>query len=246
MNDVITTLTNRKSDRSFTDEYIPNDILDTIIEAGHKAPTSKNGQHVSVIVVREPSRRAKLAEYAGNQPWVAKAPAFLVIVYDMQKIKLACEATGKTMELQNCVEGALLGGVDCGITLAAMQTAANSLGLGTVPIGGIRNNPQEVIDFLGLPPYTFAMMGLCLGYVKNPSLIRPRLPMSTFRHDENYNLEPLQKAVAAYNEELVAFWASHGRTDGKSWSETIGPSYSCNERPKIRPTFTKQGMTFQD
>ena len=125
-------------------------------------------------------------------------------------------------------------------------TAANSLGLGTVPIGGIRNNPQEVIEFLGLPPYTFAMIGLCLGYVNKPSLIRPRLPISTFRHDECYNLTPLRESVATYNEELVTFWASQGRTDGKSWSEAIGPSYSCNERPKIRPTFIKQGMTFQD
>ena len=246
MNDVITTLTQRKSDRSFTDETIPDTILDAVIEAGYKAPTSKNGQHVSVVVVRDAARRAALAEYAGNQPWVAKAPVFLVVVYDMQKIEAACTASGKTMALQHCVEGLMVGGIDCGIALAAMQTAANALGLGTVPIGGIRNNPQEVVDLLRLPLHSFAAVGLCLGYVGKPSLVRPRLPISTFRHDEVYNPAPLREAVAPYDKELLEFWALHGRKEGKNWSESIAPSYSHNERPKLRPMLTKQGMTFQD
>ena len=246
MNDVITLLTQRKSDRSYTDQAISDDILNAIIEAGHKAPTSKHGQHVSVVVVRDTARKAKLAEYSGDQPWVAKAAVFLVIVYDMQKINAACNAIGKTMVLQDCVEGLMVGGVDCGIALAAMQTAANSFGIGTVPIGGIRNNPQEVADLLELPPLTFAMISLCLGYPAKQSVARPRLPVNTFRHDETYNPAPMQEAVGPYDNEMVAFWKAQNRPEGKSWSVSIGSGYSYNERPKIRPTLTRQGMTFQD
>ena len=246
MNEVIKVLTQRKSDRSFTAEPVADDLLDTIIEAGYRAPTTKNGQIVSVVVVRDAARRAKLSEYTGNQPWVAKAPVFLAVICDLTKLEAAGQLSGNPVGIQNCVEGLMMGGVDCGIAVAAMMTAANALGLGTVPIGGIRNNPQEVVDLLQLPPLTFVPIGLCVGHVDEPSLARPRLAMNTFRHEETYNPAPLKTAAAAYDKELLDFWKAHNRSDGKPWSITIGPSYDHNLRPKIRPMLTKQGMTFQD
>jgi len=246
MNEVIRILTQRKSDRSFSAEPVADEMLDVIIEAGYRAPTTKNGQIVSVVVVRDAAKRAKLAEYTGNQPWVASAPVFLVVICDLTKLEAAGRLSGHPVAIQNCVEGLMMGGIDCGIAVAAMMTAANSLGLGTVPIGGIRNNPQEVVDFLNLPPLTFAAVGLCIGHVDKPSPARPRLAIHTFRHEEFYNPAPLKTAAAAYDKELLAFWQSQNRSDSKAWSVTIGPSCDHNIRPKIRPMLTKQGMSFAD
>ncbi|WP_243129649.1 hypothetical protein [Clostridium sp. HBUAS56017] len=39
------------------------------------------------------------------------------------------------------------------MALGASVVAAKSLGLDTVPIGGIRKNPEELIEILGLPTY---------------------------------------------------------------------------------------------
>ena len=49
--------------------------------------------------------------------------------------------------------------------MATLMTAARAFGLGVVPIGGIRRDPQAMIDLLRLPPNTFPVDGVVLGYV---------------------------------------------------------------------------------
>lgn len=169
MNETLRLLHTRKSDRSFTDEHVSDEHLEAIIEAGRKAPSSCNGQHVSVVVVRDPAKRARLAELAGNQAWVAKAPVFLAVVCDFYKLGKGVERAGSTIKVQDCIEGAIVSSLDTGIAMAHMAMAANALGLGTVPIGGIRNNPGDVIELLNLPPLTYVSVGLSIGHVHKPS-----------------------------------------------------------------------------
>ncbi len=246
MNPTLSLLESHRSSRSYTTEPVSDEILDAVISAGHRAPTSSNGQHVSVVVVRDARQRARIAELTGNQPWVAKAPVFLALVLDMHKLNAAVTAAGRTLSAQNHVEGLIMGCLDCGIALEAMALAARAQGLGMVPIGGIRNNPQEMIDLLGLPPLCFAPVGLALGHVKREAAQRPRLPLSTFRHDEMYDPTRIAGAVAGYDETLLAFWKEQGRAEGLSWSAAMAPRFDHNERPKLRPVMTKQGMKFED
>lgn len=246
MNETVRLLHTRKSDRSFTDEAISDDHLDQILRAGHRAPTSCNGQHVSVVVVRDAAKRARLAELAGGQSWVAKAPVFLAVVCDLYKLGKGVERAGRAMKVQDCIEGAIVSSLDGGIAMAHMAVAANSLGLGVVPIGGIRNNPGDVIELLGLPPLTYVTVGLCIGHVAKPGLARPRMAMATFRHEETYHTEGLEDAITAYDVELAAFWREHGRKDGQSWSESIAPRFDRVERPLLRPVFAAQGMPFEE
>jgi FMN reductase [NAD(P)H] len=246
MNAVLSVLEDHRSDRAFTDEPVSDAVLDAIIRAGHRAPTSCNGQHVSVVTVRDNEKRARIAELAGKQPWVAKAPVFLTVVLDLYKLNAGVTRAGRVQSVQNHVEGLITGCLDCGIALQAMAVAARSQGLGIVPIGGIRNNPQEIIDLLALPPLTFAPVGLSVGHVAKQAGQRPRLPLSTFRHDEAYDLSRIVEAVDAYDAAMLAFWKEQGRPDGKSWSAAIAPRFDHNERPKLRPTLTRQGMKFED
>ncbi len=246
MNETIALLTSRKSDRSFTGEPVSGTDLAAIIKAGHQAPTSCNGQHVSVVVVKDEAKRAIIAELAGGQPWIAKAPVFLAVICDLNKLGRGVERAGSKLEVQHCLEGVIMSSLDCGIALMAMATAANALGLGTVPIGGIRNNPGAIIDLLGLPPLTYAPVGLVVGHVNKPGLKRPRLAPSTFRHDETYSERGMDKAIAAYDKELFDFWQANGRKDGESWSKSVAPRFDKNERPLLRPVLARQGMTFKD
>lgn len=48
----------------------------------------------------------------------------------------------------------MVSSVDAGLSMQNVITAAESLGLGIVPIGGIRKSPDEIIDLLQLPEYT--------------------------------------------------------------------------------------------
>ena len=246
MNQTIDLLLDHRSDRSYRDTPVPEAALEAIIDAGHRAPTSCNGQHISVVVVKDPDTRARMAELAGGQPWVAKAPVFLVVVLDMYKTELALEKADAKQMHQDYLEGVIMGCTDAGIAMEAMATAARSQGLGIVPIGGIRNDPQAVIDILGLPPLSFAVVGLCVGYVDKPSQQRPRLDKSTFRHNEAYNTEGLKKAIAAYDDVLSCHWKALGRKDAECWSDSIAPRFDRNMRPKLRPVLRKQGLHFME
>lgn len=243
MNETLSLLYSHRSDRSFTDQPVSEEALCAILEAARRAPTSTNAQHVSMVVVRDAARRARIAEFAGGQPWIAKAPVFIAVILDFYKTGVAIEAVGETQEMHETVEGLLAGTTDVGIALATMITAARSLGLGIVPIGGIRRNPQGMIDLLELPHRSFPVVGLSIGHVNHPAHQKPRLPMEAFRHDERYHKEGLEKSIAAYDATLMEHWKNIGRADGKTWSKNTAQSYKQMSFREVKPAIEKQGLT---
>ncbi|MBS0969304.1 NADPH-dependent oxidoreductase [Chimaeribacter arupi] len=242
MNSVIDTLTRHRSERSFLDTAISDEILDAIIASAYRAPTSVNSQQVSVIVTRDSARRRQIAGIAGGQPWIAQAPVFLTFVLDMHKSEQAIAMNGETQIAHQSIESLVSGCTDIGIALASAMTAARSAGLGVVPIGGIRRSPDEMIDLLALPSLTFPVVGLALGYVDEPAHQKPRLPMETFRHEETYQKEGMPALIARYNQEIQQHWATIGRTDGDSWSESVGGYYKHIYFPNVLPAVIKQGF----
>ena len=245
MNATIDLLLDHRSDRSYSDKPVDDKALDTIIAAGHHAPSSCNAQHVSVVVVRDPVKRAQIAKIAGDQVWVSKAPVFLAVVFDLYKTERSIAKTGGKQLSQTFIEGGIAVSLDVGIATASMAIAARSLGLGIVPIGGVRNDPQAMIDLLALPPLSFVAVGLCVGHVLVPSVQRPRLDISTFRHEEIYRTVGLEEAIDEYNARLLAHWENVGRPNGEDWSCSIAPRFDRNTRPKLKPTLAKQGLILE-
>lgn len=243
MNDVLTTLFNHKSDRSFLNKPINDDILDSVIKAAYHAPTSINSQQVSVIVVRDQARRERFSMLCGQQPWIAQAPVFLVFIIDMHKTQLGIQIESKRQEAQQSIESIVSGSTDVGIALTSALVAAHSQGLGSVPIGGIRLHPQEVIDELKLPKNTFAIAGLSIGYVDQPAAQKPRMPMATFRHEEQYHSENLSDNIHQYNQILSTHWGKIGRSDGQTWTHSVAAYYSRIYYPDVAPALIQQGFT---
>lgn len=71
-----------------------------------------------------------------------------------------------------------------------------------------------MIELLQLPELTFPVAGLCLGYERGKSHIKPRMLIASFRHNEVYNADGLQQAIKAYDETLMAYWQKTGRVNG--------------------------------
>ncbi len=76
MNSTIELLKSHRSIRKFTAEPVPQDMLETLVEAGQAAATSSFIQACTLIQVNDTDNRRLLAEYAGNQAYVAQAPVF--------------------------------------------------------------------------------------------------------------------------------------------------------------------------
>ncbi|RJX32032.1 MAG: NADPH-dependent oxidoreductase [Oxalobacter sp.] len=245
MNPALNLLLNHRSYRDFTNQPVSDEDLDAIITAAQRAPSSIHAQVSSLIVVRDPAKRAKIAEFAGNQEWVAKAPVFICVVADFAKTQAAVEFAGEKQIIQESLEGFAVGALDAGIVVTTISTAARALGLGTVMIGGIRNNLQGMIDLLGLPPLTFPFIGCCIGHFASEPPLKPRLPVKTFRHDEQWHGVPDKATITAYNTELMDYWKSLGRTDGQSWTENTARRYKVIYNPTTKPVAIKQGFTVE-
>jgi FMN reductase [NAD(P)H] len=244
MNETVRLLQAHRSSRSYKSNPIPAEILDAIIESAHRAPTSINSQQISLVVVRSAASRARIAEIAGGQPWIAKAPVFIAVVADFYKTGLGVEKAGVEQVIQRSLEAIVSSVSDAGIAMAALMTAARAFGLGIVPIGGIRRDPQAMIDLLGLPRNTFPVAGVVLGYVAEETPQKPRMPIESFRHEEKYHPEALKPAIDAYDRTLLEYWQKIGRADGLTWSANMAQHYGAFSR-RIKAIAQKQGFTIE-
>jgi FMN reductase [NAD(P)H] len=244
MNETVRLLQAHRSSRSYKSNPIPAEILDAIIESAHRAPTSINSQQISLVVVRSAASRARIAEIAGGQPWIAQAPVFIAVVADFYKTGLGVEKTGVEQVIQRSLEAIVSSVSDAGIAMAALMTAARAFGLGIVPIGGIRRDPQAMIDLLGLPRNTFPVAGVVLGYVAEETPQKPRMPIESFRHEEKYHPEALKPAIDAYDRTLLEYWQKIGRADGLTWSANMAQHYGAFSR-RIKAIAQKQGFTIE-
>lgn len=246
MNNTIESIQNHRSIRQYLDKDVSDELIDEIVKSAQAMPNSINVQQTSVIVVRDKKKKEKLAELVGNQEYVAKAPVFLVFVMDFYRTYLAGEKTGFKQVIHEDIEGILAGSVDVGIALGASVVAAESLGLGTVPIGGIRKNPEEVIELLGLPKYTFPMVGLVVGYPADESHKKPRVPFDSFKHNESYDAKAVDASIKVYDEQMDKYLKDVGRSEQETnWSTFTSRIYQSVYYPKVKDTITKQGLKFK-
>lgn len=243
MNNTIETIKNHRSIRQYLDKDISDEIIDEIVKSAQSMPNSINGQQTTVIVVKDKKKKEKLAELVGNQAYVAKAPVFLIFVMDFYRTYLAGEKTGFNQVIHKDVEGIEAGAIDAGIALGASVIAAESLGLGTVPIGGIRKNPEEVIELLGLPKYTFPMVGLVVGYPADKSHKKPRVPFDSFRHKESYDKKAVENSIDTYDEQMSSYLKDIGRYEQEvNWSTQTSKIYQSVYYPKVKDAMEKQGF----
>lgn len=250
MNDTIELLKNHRSVRAFKPgEDVSQFQVESIIAAAMAAPNWINGQQVSIIEVREPKKKSTLAEAAGNQKWIVEAPVFLVFCIDFYRAKLAAEKNGHPFQLVDDIEAVIVGSTDVGIALGSAVIAAESMGLGTVPIGGVRRNLQTFIDLLDLPEYVFPVSGLVIGHPRTIPDQKPRLPLKATHHKERYHANIQREVIDEYDQTISTYMGE--RTNGQdssNWSSKIAhfydkgfEQYAKNSSPMLK----QQGFTYK-
>ncbi|ELW9513351.1 oxygen-insensitive NADPH nitroreductase [Klebsiella oxytoca] len=135
----------------------------------------------------------------------------------------------------------LLGCVDTAIMAQNALVAAESLGLGGVYIGGLRNNIDAVTQLLKLPQHVMPLFGLCLGWPDDNPEVKPRMPSAMLVHENHY--QPLDETVLAeYDEQLEHYYLSRGsNTRRDTWSDHIRRTIVKESRPFILEYLHKQG-----
>lgn len=206
-NDTLAVLAAHRSVRSYKPDPLPEGTLETLVLAAQSAATSSNLQTWSVVAVTDPARKAVLAEIAGGQKHILQAPLMLVWLADLSRLKAMAERRGQAAEGLDYLEMATVAVVDAALAAQNAVIAAESLGLGTVYIGALRNDPGRVAALLGLPKMAFAVFGLCVGYPAEDVItgVKPRLAPEAVLHRETYGQSADPEAIARYDTAMQEF-----------------------------------------
>jgi nitroreductase len=241
-------LLDHRSVRAYLPDPVGDEQLAALIAAAQSASSSSNLQAWSVVAVRDPARRAKLAEFAGEQAHVRDAPLQLVWLADLARLERIAQRLDRPHAALDYLEMFLVGVIDAALAAQNAVAAAESLGLGTVYIGGMRNRPQDVAELLALPPGVVAMFGLCVGTPDpaRPAAVKPRLPQSVVLHQETYCLEAQDAGIARYDAAMAAFYESqqmkvHGTWALHSAKRVAGPE-TLSGRDRLVEALHKRGF----
>jgi nitroreductase len=139
--------------RQFTSEAVSDEDLRAILNVARWTGSSTNWQPWRFRVIRDPQRRARLAELAPNAKHVAGAP-----------LAIAIEMPGENEEWESYDEGRVA---------ERILVAAGALGLGA-GIGWVTSKyRRSVAEFLGLAPPAYVRSLISIGHPA-PEALRPR------------------------------------------------------------------------
>ncbi len=237
--DAIAPLLDRRVVRRYTDQPVPDSLLDALLAAAQSAPAKSDLQQYSVVVMRNAAHIKQIADWIGTMDWIATAPVFLVWCGDMRRGQRLCELHNMP-HANNNLDTFLNTAVDCSLAMAQFMAAAEAVGLGTCPISYVRSHIERVSPLLGLPSGVYPVAGLTVGW---PVFRRPtsmRLPPSIVVHRERYDDSALERDTAAYDarrrEREPKAPGSLKNTDiyppreGVGWSEDVARQLSVPER----------------
>ena len=243
---VIERMRAHRSVRSFSPEPVSDEVVEAIVEAAQWASSSCFRQTYSVIAVKDPDAKRELRRLCGKQRWIEECAVFLAFCVDMNRLDEIDRTQEKSVNLEY-TETLLMAVLDVALLLQNAALAAESLGLGIVMIGGLRDNPREITHLLKLPRGVFGISGMCLGY---PLLIpepRPRLPLGEVLHWEQYQSNDRLKHMQDYDQ-TIRTAAVYRKKDGtlEGWTDVMARTTSRppadNGRRGLREYLLEQGF----
>ena len=242
MSSVIDLLKSHRSIRKFTEQAIEPELFNDLITAGQAAATSSFLQGSTVVRIKNPETRSAIAKLAGGQSYVESAAEFMIFCADLKRPGNYCDEYEKSFE-GDYTEHFIIATVDVALMAQSMVAAAESVGLGICYIGGIRNDPAQVAELLGLPKGVYPVFGLCLGYPDQDPEIKPRLPLSVILKEEVYNETGDREAIAEYDENIREYYRTRtGGGHGISWTEQVSTLLSEKARPHMKEFLAAQGL----
>lgn len=235
-NPTIRLLCRHRSIRAYTNQPVPDDKINTIVKAAQAVSSSNFLQTATIIRITDRVVREKLANLSSGQRHIIEAPEFWVFCADFNRNKQIDENL-----VVNNVENLLVGSIDSAIMAQNAVIAAESLGLGCVYIGAIRNKIEEVTEMLDMPKYVSPLFGLCIGYPAEEPEIKPRLPKELVFFENHY--QPVDhKLVAAYDKTTSDYY--QGRSSNKKsygWIHYLGHAINVERYRTMLTYLQKQG-----
>jgi nitroreductase len=189
MMEVLEAIKNRRSIRRYRDAPVGDDIVNTVLEAAHWAPSWGNTQCWRFVVVRDPHVKSQVAgclhkimfdnELVDNAATnaIRQAPVLLVFCAEMGK-------AGYTRDGVLATDKGDWFMFDIALAMENLVVSAHSLGLGTVIVGGF--DSAAVARILDVPAGISVVTMTPLGFPDHKGQISPRKELSEVVYHEKY------------------------------------------------------------
>lgn len=180
------TMKNRRTIRKYTDQDIPEQLLNELLEVAARASNTGNMQLYSVVVTREQSNKEKLAPAHFNQPMITTAPVVLTFCADANRFVKWAEQRQAEAGFNN-LQTFIASTIDAMLFAQAFCDAAEEKGLGICYLGTTAYNADKIIEALSLPTLVVPIVTVTVGYPAQPLPEQvERLPLAAIVHQEKY------------------------------------------------------------
>lgn len=221
--------------RVFQQRPVEQALLDEIFEAAQMSSSSCFLQVTSIIRVTDPEKKRIIAQGC-KQEFIAQAPELWVFCGDFHRDGCLCEKPSL-----GWTDHFLVACVDTGIMVQTAMIALESLGLGGVFLGGIRDCVETVHDLLKLPANTVPLLGLAFGYPAEKHEVKPRLPKSVVFMENSYK-EPDMETIRQYDETMQNYYAQRtGTKRSGCWSERLEEIINREKRANLLTYLRQNG-----
>ncbi len=249
MNQTLNLLSRHRSIRKFSDRPVPDETITSLVETARHASTSHHVQAYTIIRVRNSHTRQTIADLAGPQPWVAQAPVFLVFCADLTRLIQAAKSLDVQPET-GWAEQLIVATVDTSLLAQNLMIGAESVGLGGVFIGGIRNDPEKVSTLLKIPDQAFPVFGMCLGYPDHDPDVKPRFTVDMVLKEETFygpsgkpDKDQDKKDIALFDKIANTYYQNRNtNTKDQTWTRQLGEFTGKIIRPDLKSFLNKKGF----
>lgn len=177
---------NRRTIRAYdTSRTIPDSMLNEMLEAAFRAPTTGNMQLYSVIITRSQKGKQELAPAHFNQPQVAGCDVVLTFCADFNRFEKWCKTSNADPGYDN-FQSFITAVLDTAIVAQQFCTIAEAKGLGCCYLGTTTYNAPDIARILQLPGRVVPVTTLTVGYPAGMPELSDRLPADAMIHRGHY------------------------------------------------------------
>ncbi len=183
---MLQTLLQHKTIRKYKPDFIPQNLLNEILEAGTRASTTGNMQVYSIIVSQKEEIKNQLWECHFKQNMVKQAPVVLTFCADFNRFNKWCELR-QAIPGYNNFQSFFTAAIDALLVAQNVAVAAEAKGLGICYLGTTTYLTDKIIDVLNLPKGVVPITTLTVGYADENPIQAERLPLNGVVHYETYS-----------------------------------------------------------
>lgn len=246
-------LLSHKSVRTFLPHPLPEGTIETMVAAAQSASNSSALNQWSLVAITDPQLKQRISDTVARSvpvdriPWIEEAPALLLWVADLSRAAGLTEDAGKAPVVFDYLDSFLMASIDAALAAQNAAIAAESIGLGIVYLGVMRNIAKEVAEIINLPEYSFVTFGMAVGLPdeSRTSSIRPRPAQPMVLHYNHYEQDRYRDYLERYETAYQAFRCRQKMSD-KTWAGSVVESATSMDylggRDKLRETIIQRGF----